>query len=188
MLPLQNLLVIIALSGTGVGLICIVIMISIRGGNLLGKPSTNPLLFYTGKLSIFFSIGFFLCKAIVPSFGGIHVPEWQAWLGVGMVLPASILLVVSFFQLGTSLSYGLSDQQTRLVTTGLFKYSRNPLYVALFMINIASAIYFPALVNILVTIYCIGSHIIITLGEEKFLLNRFKAEWITYKNEVRRFL
>lgn len=188
MLPLPNLLVIIALSATGLGLIIAFIRNAVNGGKVLGKPSTHPFLYYTGKLSIFFSIGLFLCSAIVPDFGGIHIPEWQSWLGTGLVVPGAIILVVSFFQLNHALSYGLPDGKTSLVTSGLFRFSRNPLYVGLFLINIGSAIFFPALVNILITIYCIVSHVLITRGEEKFLSDRFGVEWISYKHKVRRYL
>ncbi|MFC2101480.1 methyltransferase family protein [Bacteroidota bacterium] len=188
MLPLPNIIVLVALSCVGLSLILSFARIAIKGGSLVGKPSANSLLFYSVKLSIFISIGLFLGKAIFPSFGGVYVPEWMAWLGAGMVTAGSFILVLSFFSLSSALKYGLPEENTQLKTTGLFRFSRNPLYVGLFLVNIASAIFFPAILNILVSAYCILIHLILIRGEEKFLEERFGVDWIAYKKRVRRFI
>ncbi len=188
MLPLPNLIIITGFSLLGIGMIVAFIRIALKGGSLIGRPSANPFFFYSAKLSIFVSIGLLLCKAIVPSFGGLKVPEGLVWMGTLLGTAGAAILLFSFFQLSDSLKYGLPKEGTQLKTSGLFRFSRNPLYMGLFLVNIASALFFPAIPNILVTIYCIMAHGILIRGEERFLEKRFGAEWVAYKNKVRRFI
>lgn len=188
MLPLQNLLVIFSLAMLGAGLIISVAIAQFRGSNFIGKPTIQPLLFYTSKLSIFFSIGFLLVKAIVPSFGRFIIPGWLNWIAAILAISGSLMLILSFFSLGRALKYGLPQEGTPLITTGVFRISRNPLYVGLFTVNIASVLFFPCILNILVSGYCMFSHVWLIRGEERFLESRFGNEWRTYKKKVRRYL
>ncbi|MBE0646615.1 MAG: isoprenylcysteine carboxylmethyltransferase family protein [Bacteroidales bacterium] len=188
MIPLPNIIVVAVLTFLGIGMIIAFLRIVLKGGSLVGKPSANPFLFYSGKLAIFASIGLLLCKALMPSFGGVQIPGWMAWLGTGILTAGSVILLLSFFTLNESLKYGLPEEKTRLITNGLFRFTRNPLYMGLFLVNTASAIFFPLLPNILISLYCIGVHVILILGEEQFLEKRFGADWIEYKNKVKRFI
>ena len=56
------------------------------------------------------------------------------------------------------------------------------------MICIASILYFPDPANIVLAVYGMIIHYRITLGEEKFLEQRFGKEWDDYKRTVRRYL
>lgn len=146
------------------------------------------MLFYTSKLSIFFSIGFLLGKALFPDFGSFFRPDWLIWPAVILVIVGSLMLLISFFTMGKALKYGLPKEETHLITNGIFGLSRNPLYVGLFMVNIGSVLYNPCILNFLFSGYCIVSHIWLIMGEERFLETRFGEEWRIYKNRVRRFL
>lgn len=188
MFPLQNLLVIFSLSFLGIGLIISVVIARVQGINFIGKPSVQPLLFYTSKLSIFFSIGFLLVKAIMPAFGWMEIPVWLTWIGAILALCGSLMLLISFFSMGRALKYGLPEEGTHLITTGIFRISRNPLYVGLFTVNLSSILFNPCLLNVLFSGYCIFSHIWLIRGEERFLETRFGDEWIAYAKKVRRFL
>ena len=188
MFPLQNLFIIFSLSFLGLGLTLSIAMARFRGANFIGKPSAQAFLFYSSKLSIFFSIGFMLVKAIVPSFGWIVIPGWLAWIAACLVFVGSLMLLISFFSMGKALKYGLPEEGTRLIINGIFRVSRNPLYLGLFIVNIASILFNPCLLNILVSGYCILSHTKLIHGEERFLEARFGEEWIAYKKKVRRYI
>jgi protein-S-isoprenylcysteine O-methyltransferase Ste14 len=105
-----------------------------------------------------------------------------------MLCVGTIVLLLSFYDLGSSLRYGLPEKDTRLKTSGLYRFSRHPLYLAVFIVTLASIIFFPDILNIFIGLYCIAIHYRMISAEEKFLTKRFGMEWEEYKKKVRRFL
>jgi protein-S-isoprenylcysteine O-methyltransferase Ste14 len=172
-----------------IGLVMLfVILRSIKYGySITGKPTIKPFLFYTAKLFFFLNWMLFLAKAIFPDLGYIPVPISLSWAGVILLIIGSILFIPAVLQLGSSLRYGIPQEVTKLKTTGIFRFSRNPLYLGLFIICIGSCLYFPDLINVAFCIYTIVFHVIITKGEEEFLARRFGSQWSDYKAKVRRF-
>jgi protein-S-isoprenylcysteine O-methyltransferase Ste14 len=156
--------------------------------NFLGKPTIDNVYFYSGKLGIFSSWTLFMLKAIFPKIGYIDVPPFLSWAGTILMCIGSLIMIISFYGLGTSLKVGIPDEDTILKTKGIYRFSRNPLYFGVFLITIASCLYFPDLLNIALSLYGIIMHHKITLGEEKFLENRFGDNWKTYKSSVRRYI
>jgi protein-S-isoprenylcysteine O-methyltransferase Ste14 len=188
MQPLPNLIAICAFILMGIGYFAIIIRLIIREGSLWGSPSINPFLFYSGKVTLFLCIGLTLIRAINPTFGWVVVPLWMSWLGALMLCVGTVVLVVSFYQLGASLRYGLPEKDTRLITSGLYRFSRNPLYLGVFIIAFSCIIFFPNIINILIGLHCIAMQWLMILGEEKFLAEKFGPEWVAYKRKVRRLL
>jgi protein-S-isoprenylcysteine O-methyltransferase Ste14 len=105
-----------------------------------------------------------------------------------ILLPGTIITAVSFFHLGASLKVGLPEQETSLKTHGLYSISRNPLYLGVYLITLASVLYFPDVINIILAITGMSMHHMITLGEEKFLSSKFGSSYEDYKKKVRRYL
>ena len=153
-----------------------------------GRPTTGKALFYSGKISLFSSWTLFIVKAIVPSLGWFATPPLLALAGVLLLCAGSLILIVSFFGLSSSLRVGLPKEETTLVTSGPYSFSRNPIYIGVFAICIASCLYFPDPVNIVLACYGMFVHHRIILGEEKFLEERFGKAWEEYKARVRRYL
>ena len=173
-----------------IGLVMIFVIIrSLKYGySLTGKPTIPPLFFYTAKLFFFLNWMLFLIKAIFPDFGYIPVPVSLSWAGVTLLVMGGILFIPAVLQLGNSLRYGIPDEETKLKTNGIFRISRNPLYMGMLTICIGSCLYFPDLVNVAFCIYTIIIHLKIIKGEEEFLSNRFGDEWKEYTTKVRRLI
>jgi protein-S-isoprenylcysteine O-methyltransferase Ste14 len=188
MKPIPNLIAIYAFIVMGIGFTITIFRIIIREGSLWGNPSINPFLFYSGKITMFICWGLSLIRAIFPSFGWVDVPLWMSWFGACMLCIATVVLLLSFYGLGSSLRYGLPKKDTVLKTTGLYGISRHPMYLGVFMVTISSIIFFPNILNIFIGLYCIATHYLMILGEEKYLAERFGNEWEVYKSKVRRFL
>lgn len=78
---------------------------------------------------------------------------------------------------------------TRILDTGLYAVSRNPIYVAMSLIYLGVSCLFnsfwflPPLVLVLL-IVCFG----VILREEKYLTGKFGDEYASYKNRVRRWI
>jgi protein-S-isoprenylcysteine O-methyltransferase Ste14 len=120
--------------------------------------------------------------------GLIHVPSPLSWAAVFLLCLAVIFFIISFANLGTSLRVGLPEQETVLKTKGIFQFSRNPLYLSAYLICIASLLYYPNQVNLVLAAYGIFVHHKIILGEEKFLASTFGPQWEEYRKNVRRYL
>ena len=138
---------------------------------------------------------------------------YLAFLAVGLlldylfpvpVLPNSIQYAVGF---GISIASGLimpfvllrfkkantnfdpGKPTTRIITTGPYRYSRNPSYVSLTMLYLGIAIaadsvwVLAGLIPALVVM-----HYGVILREEEYLEAKFGEEYLRYKNTVRRWL
>jgi protein-S-isoprenylcysteine O-methyltransferase Ste14 len=155
---------------------------------LLGNPTIEKLYFVSGKITLFTTWFLFIIKAINPRLGYLDVPPGLSWLAVGLLYIGALILAISLINLGKSLMVGLPSGETTLQTHGLYRYSRNPIYLGVHTIAIASCIYFPDLINIAFTIYGIYIHHLIIKEEENFLAKRFGPDWVTYCSKGRRYL
>ena len=153
---------------------------------LFGKTSINPIIFYTGKLAL---VGNFV---FVFLGGYVDAPKLNIWVLLTnliiLFIPGLLIFVASIYQLGESLRVGLPEEETTLKTHGLYKLSRNPIYVSVYMLCLASCVYVPHWLNITLLILAVTIHHFIIKAEEKFLLEKFKEQWIEYTKKVRRYL
>ncbi|MGA3014293.1 MAG: isoprenylcysteine carboxylmethyltransferase family protein [Bacteroidales bacterium] len=181
-------LVWITFSIIGLVMLFVIMRSRVYGYSLTGKPTIQPLFFYTAKLFFFLNWMFFLAKALFPDFGYLPVPDYLAWTGVVLLILGSLLFIPGVLTLGSSLRYGIPEESTKLRTTGIFWLSRNPLYLGLFMICIGSCLYFPDLLNAFFCVFTIVFHLKIIKAEETFLFKRFGDEWLEYYGKVNKLL
>lgn len=79
--------------------------------------------------------------------------------------------------------------QTKLITTGPYYYSRNPLYIGgNIFIFLGSVLFFESPSGIFMTIINIFLVDLMIRREEKQLEQEFGDEWIHYKNKVNRWI
>ncbi|MFZ4523069.1 MAG: methyltransferase family protein [Bacteroidales bacterium] len=187
-MPVHSYFVLIAFSLLLVVLISVLLRFKGSGTRFIGKPTIEAVYFYSAKIALFTSWGLFMVKAISPMVGYINLPEFISWIAVVILYLGAIIVSVSMVNLGRSLAVGLPEKETTLQTHGLYRMSRNPLYVGVHLIAIASCIYFPDLINISFTIYGIYMHHRIIRNEEYFLEKRFGKEWLIYSTKVSRYL
>jgi protein-S-isoprenylcysteine O-methyltransferase Ste14 len=159
-----------------------------RKSPFVGKVTGGILQFIIGKIGIYGCWTLYLLKAIIPDFGDIEVPVWLSWTATCLLILATFIFIFSFFQLKEAAKMGLPSESTTLKTRGIYAFSRNPLYLAVFIICISSLLYFPNIFNLAFAIPGLIVHHKQTLSEEGFLEQRFGNEWIAYKARVRRYL
>ena len=76
-----------------------------------------------------------------------------------------------------------------LVTSGPFRYSRNPIYVAMLVIVAGWAIFFSSrALGIYLAVLFVLFHVRTLLGEEPRLSREFGPAWTDYTRRVRRWL
>jgi len=115
----------------------------------------------------------------------IQVSPFSYFLGILIITIAFIILLVSIKDLGRNLSpFPRPINNSNLVTTGIYRFTRHPMYYSLIFISIGVFI-------IKLSIYYLFLTIILALIikfkialEEKYLINKFK-NYLLYKNEVK---
>ena len=128
----------------------------------------------------------------------LRTPGWTPFLprGLGYGLGAVLILsavCISLWGLremrraGTAVNPRIPT--TALVTTGPFRFSRNPLYVALTLCYLGIAIAAQSLwaLALLVVVLPLMQYGVI-YREERYLEERFGAEYVRYKERVRRWI
>lgn len=111
------------------------------------------------------------------------------WGGVGLGVVGVLILVLSLASFGNSFRVGIDiDKPGRLVTTGIFALSRNPIYVGFVAFLVGQFLVFP---NWIPLLYLAGATVLIhrqVLREEDFMRRRYGQQYIEYCGQVRRYL
>ncbi len=161
--------------------------------SMAGTPPINKLLFKTGKASMMLV----WCALFVESTGLVRLTFYDRTLPTTIpalifLLAGAVLQLAAYFQLGHNLKFGIptrdEENETTLKTTGLYRFSRNPMYVGFFMLLLSTCFYVLNPVIWILSIYACFVHHLIVLKEEHFLEKKFGADWYTFTIKVRRYL
>jgi protein-S-isoprenylcysteine O-methyltransferase Ste14 len=155
----------------------------------VGCIGINKKLFFFGKLSLFTSFALILVQAFFVRLSLFEENDVFFWSCVVLIAIGVMLFTLAIMRLGTfSLRVGLAQENTSLRTTGIYRFSRNPMLLGLYLIALGSAIYVQCPINWILVIIALTVHHKIILAEEVFLQNRFGEQWVRYRNNVRRYL
>ncbi len=115
--------------------------------------------------------------------------EAVAWAGAVFCLAGLLLFVWSLISFGRSFRVGIdADHPDRLITSGAFGFSRNPIYVAFGTVLLGQFLIFP---NWILLIYLVAAAWLIhrqVLREEGFLKEHYGREYAEYCRRVRRYI
>jgi protein-S-isoprenylcysteine O-methyltransferase Ste14 len=111
------------------------------------------------------------------------------WIGFGLLMVGSVVRLWPVFVLGSRFS-GLVAIQTNheLVTTGIYRYVRNPSYLGLLVASLGWALVFHAAAGILITALLLIPLIARIRSEERLLAGHFGAEYERYRARTSRLL
>jgi protein-S-isoprenylcysteine O-methyltransferase Ste14 len=77
----------------------------------------------------------------------------------------------------------------KILDTGFYGYSRNPIYVAMVLIYLGITCFFNSVWFLLFLPFCLLTiHFGVILREEKYLENKFGEDYLDYKKRVRRWI
>lgn len=115
----------------------------------------------------------------------------QSWLILLLCFMGAILgfaAVIAFAKANTTIDPRHPHKTSRLVTLGIYRFSRNPMYLGLVFFLTAGALYFSALSGFLMvpTFIFVMTHLQIK-PEEEVLLALFGNEYQQYCQQVRRW-
>lgn len=143
------------------------------------------------KSNLLVSIQFLLLVVIIgvplPRFGE-SFPDWVVGVGSVMVWVGLVILALSIFKLGGSLTASpIPKNDSELKTDGLYKWMRHPIYSGLIATGLGLAIESESLLNLLVAVALIVLLNYKAKWEESFLLERY-PEYRTYMSKTGRFV
>jgi protein-S-isoprenylcysteine O-methyltransferase Ste14 len=116
------------------------------------------------------------------------------WMTVAPVpvllcLAGLFLFFVSLISFGKSVRVGIDpDHPDELVTTGIFAFSRNPIYVAFGFVLLGQFLVFPnwiLLFHLVASIWLFHRQV---SREEEYLRNHYGQQYSEYCDRVRRYL
>ena len=115
----------------------------------------------------------------------IEASPFSYFLGILIILIAFIIMLVSIKDLGRNLSpFPRPIKNSNLVTTGIYRFTRHPMYCSLIFISFGV---FIVKLSIYYLFLSISLVLIIKFKialEEQYLKNKFK-NYLVYKNEVK---
>lgn len=170
------------------------------------RTGVNPVTFrgadtahdYIGKLFkiVMLALGLaVIIYAFAPSFYQYLLPfvrlENSAiqYVGIGLLVLSLVWTILAQIQMGNSWRIGIDEEkETALVQTGLFRFSRNPIFLGM---QITLLGFFLTAPNVLILLILVLGFVLIQIQvrlEEEFLSKTHGANYIHFRKEVRRWL
>ena len=121
----------------------------------------------------------------IPQKQIIQVSPFSYLMGILIIIIAFIIMLVSIKDLGRNLSpFPRPINNSNLVTTGIYRFTRHPMYYSLIFISIGVFIIKLSIYHLFLTI---SLALIIKFKialEEKYLMKKFK-NYLIYKNQFK---
>jgi len=105
---------------------------------------------------------------------------------VGLVI--DILALTSFKKNQTTINPMQPEQSSILITSGIYKFSRNPMYLGLLLILTACVMFLGSTPFIMLPIFIFYITRFQILPEEIILQKKFPKSYVLYKSRVRRWI
>ncbi len=146
---------------------------------------------YTLFLIFIYTVLLFIFPEDISSSFKINLPKEIIfkYIGIALLILSLIWILIAQFQMKNSWRIGIDeDLKTELITTGLFNYSRNPIFLGILVSLIGFFFTLPTLISLS---FLLISYILIQTQirlEEEFLLHQHDEIYLQYKAKVRRFL
>jgi protein-S-isoprenylcysteine O-methyltransferase Ste14 len=135
-------------------------------------------------------IPFFYVLSGRPKFADYSFQPVMAWLGAAMFLAALWLFYKVHRELGRNWSDSLEvREQHALVTDGLYRYVRHPMYTAFFMWALAQALLLPNWIAGPAGLVGFGTLFLFRVGrEEQMMLENFGDDYRAYMKRTARLI
>ena len=153
-----------------------------------GEPPIDRKLFYASKYAIIIPWTAMILQSWGVNLSFMSVPGTLRRVSLGIWASGFVLLFIGRLGLGDSFRFGSAKESTDLRVTGLFRFSRNPLYLAMYSTLLAPVLYTLNPIPFLAGIFVVTVHHRIVLAEEQHLRQVFGEQYLAYCRAVRRYL
>ena len=121
----------------------------------------------------------------------IYLPYRQIVSIIILIIGLIVIVspVVDFMKSKTTVNPVKFKNVNRLVTTGIYRYSRNPMYLGMILIIISTTVYYLNFLSVFSPlIFYIWINKFQINREEIFLEDKFGREYLEYKSKTRRWI
>jgi protein-S-isoprenylcysteine O-methyltransferase Ste14 len=114
---------------------------------------------------------------------------WIEYIGIIFCYIGLTIFLLALISFGKSWRIGIDENNSNeLITGGIFRYSRNPIFLFMDIYFVGIMLIYPTIVFILMAVCTVmGIHAQI-IREERFLENKFGEEYSEYKKRTRRYI
>ena len=157
------------------------IFLRINKLDISGAAPVHPALFKSAKAAMFLTwLALFIQATGLVNFSLLDRSEAATVLAVILFLPGAALQLWAYFELGKNLKFGIPNGAAETAaatfkTTGLYRFSRNPMYMGFYLMLLSACLYVPHPAVWLFSLFAVWVHHKITEKEELFLDKRFGA-------------
>ena len=126
-----------------------------------------------------------------PTFahGRLFASSIVAWIGVVLCAAALVLMFATLTSFGTSFRVGIdTEDPDALVTSGVFAFTRNPIYVAFAILLIGEFLIFPHWILLLYLVAGVALFHRQVLREEAYLDAHYGEAYRAYRARVPRYV
>lgn len=108
--------------------------------------------------------------------------------GTGLILLANVIILLALRALKQSLRFGLNKGNLgKLVTSGIYAWTRNPFFLAINCLFIGIGLLFPSPFFITISLLTIVSIHFFIIKEERFMHENYRDDYKNYVENVRRY-
>ncbi len=161
--------------------------------SMAGIPPVHPVLFKTAKAAMMICwVALFVQATEIYTISTFNQNDLLTMIAIVFFCIGVLLQLLSYINLGKNLKFGIPNseeqKQGTLKTKGIYRISRNPMYVGFYLMTLATCLYVLNPGVWVLALFSIIVHHYIILKEEVFLKKTFGNEWLEYVKQVRRYL
>ena len=106
---------------------------------------------------------------------------------IGLIIMLSAIILFKKYQ--TTITPLIPSNATKLITDGIYKFSRNPMYLGLLLVLLGISIILNPIGGLfLIPLFILYLNFFQIIPEENAMVDLFKGEFLEYKENVRRWI
>lgn len=130
-----------------------------------------------------------IAQLLSIAFGWSHLPAGVRLTGFCVGMLGDIIFLLSVLRMKDSWRAGIPDKdKTELVTTGIYRFSRNPAFFGFDLMYVGVLLLYGNLLTLSFSVFAIVMLHLQILQEERYLVNTFGTPYQEYCRHVSRYL
>ena len=112
----------------------------------------------------------------------------SGWIGIGIAALGVLIFIIAMVTMGDSWRAGIpAKDKTQLVTTGIYRISRNPAFLAFDLLYLGVLIAFFNYLHLIFVLYAVVMLHLQILQEETYLTHTFGEKYTEYQKRTGRY-
>ena len=113
---------------------------------------------------------------------------WLKYAGIALCYTGLVIFLLALIAFGKSWRIGIDENNSgELITTGIFHFSRNPIFLFMDLYFTGTMLIYPNIVLTVITVCTVAGIHLQIIREEKFLQSEFGEQYTEYRKRTRRY-